>query len=91
MHLFLRGLCQTRIGADDVLTGIDVPVGSRWCSLIRKRALGRSGIGPQGYDPLVRFKCLLIGQWHPEAGAGIETAVGFHAFLRPRPLRACAR
>ncbi|MBD0866625.1 MAG: IS5/IS1182 family transposase, partial [Rhodobacteraceae bacterium] len=22
-----------------------------------------------GYDPLVRFNCLLIGQWHPEADA----------------------
>ena len=23
-----------------------------------------------GTDPLVRFKCMLIGQWHPAAGAG---------------------
>ena len=35
----------------------------------RKRGLGHSGIGRQGYDPLVRFKYLLIGQWPPEAEA----------------------
>ncbi|MBD0865438.1 MAG: hypothetical protein GDA36_07465 [Rhodobacteraceae bacterium] len=59
-----------RIGAADVLTRTDAPVDWRSCSLMRKRGLGRSGIGrPQGYDSLVRFKCLLIGQWHPEAGA----------------------
>ncbi|MBD0866490.1 MAG: hypothetical protein GDA36_13345 [Rhodobacteraceae bacterium] len=58
-----------RIGADDVLTRIDAPVDWRSCSPMRKRGLGRSGIGSQGYDLRVRFKCLLIGQWHPEAGA----------------------
>ena len=57
------------IGTDDVLTAIDAPVDWRWCSPTRKPALGCSGIGPQGYDPLVRFNCLLIGQWHPKAGA----------------------
>ncbi|MBD0866423.1 MAG: hypothetical protein GDA36_12950 [Rhodobacteraceae bacterium] len=69
MHLLLRGSCRTRIGADDVLARIDAPVGWRWCSLTRKPALGCSGIGPQGYDPLVLFKCLPIRQWHPKAGA----------------------
>ncbi|MBD0866416.1 MAG: hypothetical protein GDA36_12915 [Rhodobacteraceae bacterium] len=48
--------------------------------------LGRTGIGPQGYDPMVRFNCLLIGQCHPEAGAGVENSVEFHAVLRFRPL-----
>ncbi|MBD0864332.1 MAG: hypothetical protein GDA36_01360, partial [Rhodobacteraceae bacterium] len=60
-----------RIGTDNVLTRIDAPVDWRSCSPTRKRALGRSGIGrPQDYDSLVRCKRLLIGQWHPEAGAG---------------------
>ena len=31
---------------------------------ILQRGLKRSGAGPQGYDPLVVFKCLVIGQWH---------------------------
>ncbi|MBD0865661.1 MAG: hypothetical protein GDA36_08695 [Rhodobacteraceae bacterium] len=69
MHLFLRGSCRTRIGADDVLSKINALMDWRWCSPTCKRALGRAGIGSQGYDPLVRFKRLLIGQWHPEAGA----------------------
>ncbi|MBD0865601.1 MAG: hypothetical protein GDA36_08375 [Rhodobacteraceae bacterium] len=68
MYLLLRGLCRTRLSdrrrlsADDVLTRIDAPVDWRWCSPPRKRGLRRSGIGPQGYDPPVRFKCPLIGQ-----------------------------
>ncbi|MBD0866269.1 MAG: hypothetical protein GDA36_12120 [Rhodobacteraceae bacterium] len=58
-----------RIGANDVLTMINALMDWRWCLPNRKRGLGRAGIGPQGYDPLVLFKCLLIGQWHPKAGA----------------------
>ncbi|MBD0865173.1 MAG: hypothetical protein GDA36_05960 [Rhodobacteraceae bacterium] len=57
-----------RADKDDVLSKIDAIMGWRWCSPTCKRGLGRAGIGPQDYDPLVRFKCLLIGQWHPEAG-----------------------
>ncbi|MBD0864326.1 MAG: hypothetical protein GDA36_01330 [Rhodobacteraceae bacterium] len=54
-----------RIGADDVLTEIDAPVDWRWwCSPTRKRGLRCSGIRSRGYDSLVRFNCLLIGQWH---------------------------
>jgi len=59
-----------RIGEGGVLGKIDALMGWRWCSPILKHRLGCSWIGPQGYDPLVRFNCLLIGQWHPEAGAG---------------------
>ncbi|MBD0865706.1 MAG: hypothetical protein GDA36_08950 [Rhodobacteraceae bacterium] len=80
MHLLLRGSCVergSRIGTDDVLTRIDIPVGWRWCSPTCKRALGRTW-GHQGYDLMVRLKCLLIGQWHPKAGVGPSTVVGFH-------------
>ncbi|MBD0866485.1 MAG: hypothetical protein GDA36_13315, partial [Rhodobacteraceae bacterium] len=49
----------------------------RWFLPTRKHGLGRSGIGPQGHDPLVRFKCLLIGQWHPEAGAHPQLRLDF--------------
>ena len=54
------------IGADDVLTRIDALMDWQWCSPTRKRGLGCVGIGPQGYV-LVRFNCLLIGQWHGPA------------------------
>ena len=35
----------------------------------------RSGVGPQGYDPLVLFKCLLIGQWHGLSDPKLERAL----------------
>ena len=37
--------------------------------------LKRSGAGPQGYDPLVLFKCLLIGQWHGLSDPKLERAL----------------
>jgi IS5 family transposase len=42
---------------------------------ILKRGLGRSGLGPQGYDPLVLFKCLLVGQWHGLSDPKLERAL----------------
>ncbi|MBD0866333.1 MAG: hypothetical protein GDA36_12480 [Rhodobacteraceae bacterium] len=77
-----------RIGADDGLTRIDVPVvdtGGWFCRHASVR-WGVPGLGSQVYDPLVCFNCLLIGQWHPEAGACVEGAIGFYAVLRSRSL-----
>ena len=42
---------------------------------ILQRGLKRSGAGPQGYDPLVLFKCLLIGQWHGLSDPKLERAL----------------
>ena len=85
MDLLLREAVD-RIGVDDALAKIDALMNWSSFSPILKRGLGRSGVGPQGYDPLVLFKCLLIGQWHgserPQAGAGAEGASGLHDFLR---------
>ncbi|MBD0866360.1 MAG: hypothetical protein GDA36_12615 [Rhodobacteraceae bacterium] len=72
-YVFARFVSNAdRIGADDVLTGIDAPVewrlDWRWSLPILNRAgRGVPGSGLRGIDPLVRFKYLLIGQWHPEA------------------------
>ena len=63
-----------RLGADDVLAKIDALVDWRALSLILKRGLGRSGDGPPGYDPLILFKCLLIGQWHGLSDPKLEHA-----------------
>ncbi len=63
MDLFLREATQ-RIGNDDALSKIDALMDWRLFLPILKSGLGRSGVGPQGYDPLVLFKCLLSGQWH---------------------------
>ena len=37
--------------------------------------LKSSGEGPQGYDPLLLFKCLLIGQWHGLSDPKLERAL----------------
>ena len=87
MDLFLREATE-RIGADEALSKIDVLMDWPSFSPILKRGLGRSGVGPQGYDPLVLFKFLLIGQWQrSQAGAGTEGAAGFHDLLWARSAR----
>ena len=74
MDLFLREAAD-RIGDDDVLSKIDALLDWRAFSRILTRGLKRSGIGPQGYDPLVLFKCLLIGQWHGLSDPKLERAL----------------
>ena len=74
MDLFLREASE-RIGADDVLAKIDALMDWRALSPILKRGLGRSGDGPPGYDPLILFKCLLIGQWHGLSDPKLERAL----------------
>ena len=74
MDLFLRE-ATARIGADDALAKVDALMD--WPSFlpILKHGLGRSGVGPQGYDLLVLFKCLLIGQWHGLSDPKLERAL----------------
>ncbi len=74
MDLFFREAAD-RIGTNDVLAKVDALLDWRAFSPILKRGLGRSGIGPQGYDPLVLFKCLLIGQWHGLSDPKLERAL----------------
>lgn len=74
MDLFFREAAD-RIGEDDVLSKIDVLMDWPAFSPLLKRGLGRSGIGPQGYDPLVLFKCLLVGQWHGLSDPKLERAL----------------
>ncbi len=74
MALFLREAAD-RIGDDAVLARIDALMGWRAFLPILTRGLGRSGGGPQGYDPLVLFKCLLLGQWHGLSTPKLERAL----------------
>jgi len=74
MDLFLREATD-RIGVDDVLAKIDALLNWPAFLPIFKRGLGRSGAGPQGYEPLVLFKCLLIGQWQGLSGPKLERAL----------------
>ena len=85
-----------RIGADDVLSKIDAPVDLAVVFANMQARVGCSGIGPQGYDPLVRFKCLLIRQWHPEArvcalncgwiSCGFAAPTSLHLYPMRRPI-----
>jgi len=59
MDIFLQETAR-RIGDDDVLAKVDVLHDWSAFLAILKRGLERSGFGPQGYDSLVRFKCLLV-------------------------------
>lgn len=74
MDIFMRD-AAARLGDDDVLARVDALMD--WGSFlpILKRGLGRSGIGRSGYDPLVLFKCLLIGQWHGLSDPKLERAL----------------
>lgn len=74
MDLFFREAAD-RIGDEDVLSKIDALLDWGAFSPILKRGLGRSGIGPRGFDPLVLFRCLLIGQWHGLSDPKLERAL----------------
>lgn len=86
MDLFLREATD-RIGAEDALAKIDALMDWRSFSPILKRGLGRSGFGPRGYDALVLFKCLLIGQWHglsdPKLERALKVRLDFMIFCGP--------
>ena len=64
-----------RLGDDDVLARVDALMDWSTFSPILTRGLGRSGVGPQGYDPLVFFKCLLLGSWHGLSDPKLERAL----------------
>ena len=53
-----------RIGDQNVLRKVDALLDWSLVLPLLKSGLNRSGLGPQGYDEIVLFKCLLIGQWH---------------------------
>ncbi len=74
MDLFLRD-APGRIDPDNVLSKIDALVDWPAFSPILKRGLKRSGVGPQGYDPQVLFKCLMIGKWHGLSVPKLERAL----------------
>ena len=74
MDLLLRDATY-RIGLDDPLFKIDALLDWPAFCAILKRGLGRSGLGPSGYDPLILFKCLLVGQWHGLSDPKLERSL----------------
>jgi len=74
MDIFLAE-AQHRIDDDDVLSKIDALMDWDVFLPILKRGLKRSGLGRSGYDPIILFKCLLLGQWHGLSDEKLEKAL----------------
>ena len=68
-----------RIADQNVLRKVDTLLDRSLVFPLLKSGLNRWGLGPHGYDEIVLFKCLLIGQWHgfyrPETGRKLARAV----------------
>jgi IS5 family transposase len=64
-----------RLDEDDVLLKVDRLVDWLLVLPILHHGLGRSTVGPSGYDPLVLFKCMLVGQWHGLSDPKLERAL----------------
>ena len=66
---------RRRVGENNVLRKIDALVDWGRISGLLKGGLKRSGLGPQGYDPAVLFRCLLLGQWHGLSDPKLEESL----------------
>ena len=53
-----------QIADQNVLRKVDTLLDRSLVFPLLKSGLNRWGLGPHGYDEIVLFKCLLIGQWH---------------------------
>ena len=64
-----------RIGDQNVLRKVDMLMDWSAISGLLQGGLKRSGLGPQGYDEIVLFKCLLLGQWHGLSDPKLEESL----------------
>ena len=64
-----------RIGDQNVLRKVDALLDWSLVLPLLKSGLNRSGLGPQGHDEIVLFKCLLIGQWHGLSDPKLEESL----------------
>lgn len=73
-----------RVGVKNNLIKIDRLLDWSRFSLIFKDAKLRKRLGPTGYDPLLLFKCLLLGQWHglsdPQLEESLKIRIDFMLF-----------
>ena len=67
--------CARRIADQNVLRKVDALLDWSWVFRLLKSGLNRSGLGPQGYDEIDLFKCLLVGQWHGLSDAKLEESL----------------
>ena len=64
-----------RIGEQNVLRKVDALMDWAAISALLKEGLERYGLGPQGYNEITMFKCLLIGQWHNLSDPKLEESL----------------
>ena len=64
-----------RIGPENVLVKVSAPVDWGRIGAVLDPAKLRSGLGAQGYDLLLLFKCLLLGQWHGLSDPKLEESL----------------
>ena len=73
-----------RIGDQNVLRKVDALMDWSAISVLLKKGLKRSGLGPRGYKEITLFKCLLIWQWHnlsdPKLEQGLRVRFDFMLF-----------
>ena len=74
MDLFFHE-ARHRIDDEDTLSKIDALLDWGAFLPVLKRGLKRSNLGPIGYDPLILFKCMLLGQWHGLSDPKLEKAL----------------
>ena len=74
-----------RVGDQNVLRKVDALIDWASISQLLKGGLKRSPLGPQGYDLIVLFKCLLLGQWHglsdPKLEESLRVRLDFMLFV----------
>ena len=64
-----------RIGSENILVKVDQLIDwSRFSRLLKRAHIGKQ-LGPTGYDPLLLFKCLLLGQWHGLSDPQLEESL----------------
>ena len=74
MDLFFQE-ARHRLCEDDALSKIDALIDWSAFLPVLSSVLGRSKLGPTGYEPILLFKSLLLGQWHGLSDAKLERAL----------------
>lgn len=71
--LFLLSEASSRLKGNNL---IEISRLIDWCCVEKELGdLGRSGYGPEGYDPIKMLKALILQAWHSLSDPGLEEAV----------------
>jgi IS5 family transposase len=76
-----------RIWDQNILSKVDALMDWPLVLPLLKSGLNRLGLGPQGYDEIVLFNCLLIGQWHGLSDPKLEESLRVRFNFPPNGLK----